>query len=160
MLFDDARTPFGVAPRLPWRRLRYHVALSRTVYLGQAPDEVRRLADVTKEGLDAALATVRPGAQCQDVEAAWRETIGRQGYSKPSRIGYSIGVNYPPNWADHTASLRPGDTTVMVPNMTFHLMLGMWMEGWGYELSETFRVTEDGHELLASFPQQLFVKAG
>src|SRR5271155_513587 len=25
MLLDDARTPFGVAPRLPWRRLRHHV---------------------------------------------------------------------------------------------------------------------------------------
>ena len=95
---------------------------------------------------------------CSTIRAAWRETIGRAGFVKPSRIGYSIGVNYPPNWADHTASLRAGDTTVMVPNMTFHLMLGMWMEGWGYELSETFRVTEDGYELFASFPQRLFVK--
>ena len=25
MLLDDARTPFGVAPRLPWRWLRHHV---------------------------------------------------------------------------------------------------------------------------------------
>jgi Xaa-Pro dipeptidase len=139
-------------------RLRYHVAMSRTVYLGKPPDEVNRLAEATREGMEAALATVRAGVECQVVEAAWRETIGRKGYAKPSRIGYSIGVNYPPNWADHTASLRPGDTTVMVPNMTFHLMLGMWMEGWGYELSEVFRVTEDGHELLADFPQRLFVK--
>jgi ectoine hydrolase len=37
-------------------------------------------------------------------------------------------------------------------------MLGMWMDGWGYEASETFRVTEDGYELFAHFPQQLFVK--
>lgn len=139
-------------------RLRYHCAMSRTVYLGRPPDEMLRLADATADGLVAALSVVRPGARCEEVEAAWRETIGRAGFAKPSRIGYSIGVNYPPNWADHTASLRPGDTTVLVPNMTFHLMLGMWMEGWGYELSETFRVTEDGHELLADFPQQLFVK--
>lgn len=139
-------------------RLRYHCAMSRTVYLGKPPDEVLRLAEVTREGLKAALASVRPGVECQAVEAAWRETIGRAGYVKPSRIGYSIGVNYPPNWADHTASLRAGDATPMVPNMTFHLMLGMWMEGWGYELSETFRVTEDGYELFADFPQQLFVR--
>jgi ectoine hydrolase len=139
-------------------RRRYHCAMSRTVYLGNPPDSIRRVADVTREGLEAALGAVRPGVRCQDVEAAWRETIGRAGYVKPSRIGYSIGVNYPPNWADHTASLRPGDTTVMVPDMTFHLMLGMWMEGWGYELSETFRVTDDGRELFATFPQQLFVK--
>src|SRR5277367_1000266 len=25
MLLDDARTPFGVAPRLPWRWLRHHI---------------------------------------------------------------------------------------------------------------------------------------
>ena len=139
-------------------RRRYHCAMSRTVYLGKPPDEMRRVADATAEGMAAALATVKPGALCQDVELAWRKTINRAGFSKPSRIGYSIGVNYPPNWADHTASLRENDTTVMEPNMTFHLMLGMWMEGWGFELSDTFRVTETGHEVFANFPRQLFVK--
>jgi Xaa-Pro dipeptidase len=139
-------------------RLRYHCAMSRTVYLGTPPDEIKRLAEVVREGMSDALAAVGPGRQCQEVEAAWRQTIGRAGYVKPSRIGYSIGVNYPPNWADHTASLRAGDTTEMVPNMTFHLMLGMWMAGWGYEASETFRVTERGYELFADFPQQLFAK--
>ena len=34
-----------------------------------------------------------------------------------------------------------GDTTVLEPDMCFHLMFGMWMDGWGFELSETFRVT-------------------
>ena len=139
-------------------RLRYHCAMSRTVYLGKPPDDMRRLAAATAEGMAAALAVVKPGALCQDVELAWRQTINKAGFSKPSRIGYSIGVNYPPNWADHTASIREGDTTVLEPNMTFHLMLGMWMEGWGFELSDTFRVTETGHEVLAAFPRQLFAK--
>ncbi|HVC77071.1 MAG TPA: Xaa-Pro peptidase family protein [Candidatus Micrarchaeaceae archaeon] len=139
-------------------RLRYHCAMSRTVYLGQPPDDMKRLAAATAEGMQAALATVKPGALCQDIAAAWQQTINRAGFNKPSRIGYSIGVNYPPNWADHTASIREGDMTVLEPNMTFHLMLGMWMEGWGFELSDTFRVTDTGHEVLADFPQQLFVK--
>lgn len=139
-------------------RHRYHCAMSRTVWLGTPPDDMRRLAVATAEGMEAALGVVKPGALCGDVERAWRDTIARHGFSKPSRIGYSIGLNYPPNWADHTASLRDGDTTVLAPNMTFHLMLGMWMEGWGFELSETFCVTEGGYELLADFPKQLFVK--
>ena len=84
--------------------------------------------------------------------------IARAGYEKRSRIGYSIGLNYPPDWAEQTASMRPGDTTVLEPNMCFHLMLGMWMEDWGYELSETIRITEAEPELLTEFPQQLFVK--
>jgi ectoine hydrolase len=139
-------------------RHRYHCAMSRTVYLGKPPDDMKRVADATAEGMAAALDKVRPGAVCEDVELAWRQTINRAGFSKPSRIGYSIGLNYPPNWADHTASLREKDKTVMEPNMTFHLMLGMWMEGWGFELSDTFRVTETGHEVLADFPRRLFVK--
>ncbi len=167
---ENAATPHASWSDAPFRpdtatclelsgcRLHYHCAMSRTVYLGKPPDDMRRLAEATREGMAAALATVKPGALCQDVELAWRQTINRAGFSKPSRIGYSIGVNYPPNWADHTASLRENDMTVLEPNMTFHLMLGMWMEGWGFELSETFRVTQTGHELFADFPQQLFVK--
>lgn len=139
-------------------RHRYHCAMSRTVWLGRPPDDMRRLAAATAEGMEAALAVVKPGALCQDVERSWTDTMARQGFSKPSRIGYSIGLNYPPNWADHTASLREGDLTVLEPNMTFHLMLGMWMEGWGFELSDVFLVTESGHEVLADFPRQLFVK--
>src|SRR5690348_5032981 len=167
---ENAATPHASWSDQPFRRdtatclelsgcrLRYHSALSRTVYLGKPPDDMLRVAEATKEGMTAALATVKPGALCLDVERAWRDTISRFGLSKPSRIGYSIGVNYPPNWADHTASLRDNDTTVLEPNMTFHLMLGMWMEGWGFELSETFRVTDTGNEVFADFPRQLFVK--
>jgi ectoine hydrolase len=167
---DNAATPHAAWSDRPFQggtatclelsgcRLRYHCAMSRTVWLGTPPGDMRRLAAATAEGMEAALGTVKPGAVCQDVERAWRETIRRHGFSKPSRVGYSIGLNYPPNWADHTASLREGDLTVLEPDMTFHLMLGMWMEGWGFELSETFRVTESGHELLADFPKQLFVK--
>ena len=55
--------------------------------------------------------------------------------------------------------MRPGDTTVLEANMCFHLMLGMWMEDWGYELSETIRITDGEPELLTAFPQQLVVKA-
>ena len=168
---ENAATPHASWSDAPFRpdtatclelsgcRHRYHCAMSRTVYLGKPPADMLRVADATKEGYEAALATVKPGALCRDVAASWTRTISKHGLTKPSRIGYSIGVNYPPNWADHTASLRDIDTTVMEPNMVFHLMLGMWMEGWGFELSDCFRVTETGHEVFADFPRQLFVKA-
>src|SRR5205807_2739805 len=108
---SDARSKRDTATclELSRGRRRYHCAMSRTVSLGKPPDQMRRVADATAEGMAAALATVKPGVLCQDVELAWRKTINRAGFSKPSRIGYSIGVNYPPNWADHTASLREND---------------------------------------------------
>ena len=55
-------------------------------------------------------------------------------------------------------SLRPGDTTELEPGMTFHMIVGMWMDGWGFELSETFHVTASGAECLSNFPRELAVK--
>ena len=137
---------------------RYHAALARTLCLGSAPARLHTLAEITREGLHAALEAARPGATCEAVEAAWRRVITRAGYEKRSRIGYSIGLNYPPDWGEQSASLRAGDTTVLEPNMCFHLMLGMWMDGWGFELSETFRVSEGEPEVLTDFPRELLVK--
>jgi ectoine hydrolase len=141
-------------------RHRYHSPLARTVYLGtNPPRKLTETADVVVEGLDGALEAVKPGAKCEDIELVWRRVIARAGLEKESRIGYSMGLNYPPDWGEHTASLRPGDKTVLQPNMTFHMILGMWMDDWGFECSESFRVTETGCETFADFPRKLFVKS-
>ena len=137
---------------------RYHAALARTLYLGKPPKKLQSLASVTSEGMHAALQAVQIGLTCADVESAWRQVINKAGYKKHSRIGYSIGLNYPPDWGEQTASLRAGDATVLQPNMCFHLMLGMWMDNWGYELSETIRVSTGGVELLTDFTQALLTK--
>lgn len=137
---------------------RYHAPLARTVSLGEPPQRVKDTAEVVVEGINAALDAVRPGAHAEDVERAWRNVISQHGMEKESRIGYSVGLNYPPDWGEHTASLRPGDTTVLEPNMTFHMIPGMWYDDWGVELSETFRVTEDGVEVLSHYPRKLLVK--
>jgi Xaa-Pro dipeptidase len=43
--------------------------------------------------------------------------------------------------------------------MTFHMILGMWMEDYGFECSESFRVSETGCETFADVPRKLFLKA-
>ena len=86
-------------------------------------------------------------------------SIARHGFYKESRIGYSIGVGYPPDWGERTISLRAEEQTVLAPGMCFHIIMGMWMEGWGYEMSESVMVTPDGVEKLTHFPQGLTVKA-
>ena len=83
----------------------------------------------------------------------------RHGLKKESRIGYSIGVGYPPDWGEHTISLRQGDRTVLAPGHVVHAILGMWMEGWGIEVSETILVTEKACETLTNFPREIFVRA-
>ncbi|CEP67477.1 Peptidase M24, structural domain [Moorella glycerini] len=137
---------------------RYHSPLARTLVLEPAPAKVHDLAAVVVEGINAALDFIKPGVTAAEVEAVWRKTIEKSGFKKESRIGYSMGLNYPPDWGEHTVSLRPEDNTVLQPNMTFHMIPGIWLDDCGVEISESFLVTENGCEVFANFPRMLFVK--
>ncbi|MEC5423063.1 M24 family metallopeptidase [Virgibacillus sp. C22-A2] len=137
---------------------RYHSPLARTVVVGMPNEEIQRLSEVVIEGMNSALDIVKPGITCEEVELAWRNSIEKNGIKKESRIGYSTGLNYPPDWGEHTASLRPGDRTVLQPNMVFHMIPTIDLGHVGMEISESFRVTETGCEVLADFPRELFVK--
>ncbi|MEY7852056.1 M24 family metallopeptidase [Natrarchaeobius sp. A-rgal3] len=137
-------------------RHRYHSPLARTTFVGDPPAELERNAEIVVEGIEAALDAVEPGVTCEDVEEAWRETIAQYGLEKEDRIGYSMGLGYPPDWGEHTASIRPGDETVLEEDMTFHMIPGIWTADIGVEISETFHVTKSGAEPLAEFPRRLF----
>ena len=136
-------------------RRRYHCPLARTVYLGKPPQELLDTEDVVIEGVAASLEAARPGALAEDVEAAWRRSVSRWGVVKESRLGYSIGINYPPDWGEHSASLRLGDKTELAPGMAFHLMPGLWYDNWGIEISQPFVVGQRGAEPLTSYPRRL-----
>lgn len=140
-------------------RRRYHAPLSRTIFLGSPPDSYVRLADAVVEGIEAALERVRPGVTCAEIERTWRDTIARHGLSKESRLGYSIGIGFPPSWGERTASLRSSDHTVLEPGMAFHMMPGLWLGDKGVTITQSFVVTDTGREDLTKFPRQLVVKA-
>jgi Xaa-Pro aminopeptidase len=138
-------------------RRHYHAPLTRTAHIGQPPEEINRLAQVIVEGGDAALTAAKSGTTCAEVEAVWQEVLRRNGYSKESRVGYSIGLNFPPDWGERTASLRPGDTTELQAGMCFHFQSGMWLENYGAAISEPFVVTENGGERLCNVRRELIV---
>ena len=136
---------------------RYHSPLARTVSLGTPPRELDRCAGAVTEGVQAALEMMQPGVPCRDVHAAFTKVINSYGYVKESRIGYSIGIGYPPDWGERTISLRSEEDTELQPGMALHMILGMWMDGWGYELSEPVLIGDHGAERLAPMPQELTV---
>lgn len=137
---------------------RYHSPLTRTVFLGEPPERVYTASQIVIDGLEAALSAVEPGITCEEVEQAWQDEISGTMVEKESRIGYSTGIGYPPSWVEKTASIRPGDETILQPNMVFHMIPGVWFDDYGIEISESFLVTEDGAEVLADIPRELIVK--
>jgi Xaa-Pro dipeptidase len=107
------------------------------------------------EGLSLTVDAIRPGRTAGDVAKDYWDFLAKNGLSKESRLGYSIGVGFPPDWGENTVSIRPDDTTILQPNMTFHIIAGMWMDGFGCEFSESVRVSPDGVELLTNVPREL-----
>ena len=87
------------------------------------------------------------------------KSMNKYGIKKESRSGYSIGIGYPPDWGERTASIRSEDETVLEPGMTFHFMPALWMDNWGLETTETLLIREDGPaETLCNIERKLFVK--
>ncbi len=135
---------------------RYHTPLSRTVFLGKAPKELKMLETAMTEGIAAALEFIKPGKTAEEVEATWQNAAAKYGVKKNARCGYSIGIAYPPTFGEQTISLRPEDKTELRPGMTLHLMPAIWHEGHSIVITEPFYVTEQGAETFCKFPRQLF----
>ncbi len=138
---------------------RYHAPLCRTIFLGTPPDDMLRTEAAQMEGIAAGLDAARPGNRTCDIANAFMAVMAKHGIERSGRMGYPIGLSYPPDWGERTASIRSEDETVLEPGMTFHFMPALWMDSWGLETTETILIRGDGPaETLCSVERKLFVK--
>jgi ectoine hydrolase len=139
---------------------RYHAPLCRTVFLGKPEQYLLDAEKALVEGLEAGLDTARAGNTAGDIARALAKPLEAAGIERGARAGYPIGISYPPDWGERTISIREEDTTVLKPGMTFHFMPGLWMDGWGLEITESILIKENGRaECLCNRPRELFVKS-
>lgn len=138
---------------------RYHAPLCRTVFLGTPPQALCEAEKAQVEGIEAGLEAARAGNRTSDIANALMSVLNKYGIHREGRMGYSIGLSYPPDWGERTASIRAEDDTILQPGMTFHFMPALWTEGWGLETTETILIHDDGPaEPLANIERKLFVK--
>ena len=139
---------------------RYCGAVFRVATVGKVRAKVRRLYDATDNALHAVIDAIRPGAIAEDVDKIGRDVIRKAGFGRwhHHRIGYSIGINYPPDWGEgQIISIRKGERRALQENMTFHLVPGcLIFDEIGLTTSASVRVTENGCEVLTTIPIKLF----
>ena len=97
----------------------YSSDISRTFVLGKASDKMKSVFEIVHRAQSAALATARPGIECQAVDAAARKVIGDAGFGPDykfftHRVGHGIGMD-----GHEWPYLVRGNNTVLAPNMTF-----------------------------------------
>lgn len=142
---------------------RYSAAMFRTWSVGKASDVARRAAEASLAGLDAVLATARPGVTSGEVDAACRNAIANAGLGDAfvHRTGYSVGVGISPAWGEgQVMDLKPDDPRPLQPGMVFHIVPVLFpAEDMSVGFSGTIHITEDGVELLTEFSRELELPA-
>jgi Xaa-Pro dipeptidase len=140
---------------------RYHAALMRPAVVAPVTDKLRSMAAASREGLEAAIAALKPGATSGDVDRACRETVRRAGWGEcfHHRAGYSMGMGFA-SWSEgHILSIREADPTVIEAGMVFHIVPFLMIDGEvGISISETVIVGESGAEPVGRIPREIAVR--
>jgi Xaa-Pro aminopeptidase len=128
----------------------YCVDLTRTVELGSASAQWRRLHAAVEEAQRAALATVRPGIAASAVDAAARNVLAAAGLGEAfgHATGHGIGleVHEDPRIGKSVAGHAE---VALEPGMVFTVEPGAYVEGvGGARLEDDVLVTDAGCEVL------------
>ena len=137
---------------------RYVAPQFRSGSVGPPPMEMLRLEAAVLESLNVLINEIRPGAVAEDVHQKSVESFARHGYKVGHRSGYSVGVNYAPDWGEgNLFSIVEGETRAFEPRMVFHLVPGIYVPPeFVVVISETAVVTDAGAEVVTDFPRRLF----
>ncbi len=131
----------------------YNSELERTMVVGPATDEQRRLFDHMCEVQEIAFDALRHGGRCSDVDRAVRRYFEDADMMKYWRhhSGHSIGLRY-----HEGPFLDIGDNTEIRPGMVFTVEPGLYApEAGGFRHSDTVLITEGGIEILTYYPRDL-----
>ena len=131
----------------------YCADLTRTVVVGKASAEQRRVYDVVRRANDIAAKGVRPGMRGRDADALARDYIERCGFGE--EFGHSLGhglgleVHEAPRLARSAEGfLAEGSVVTIEP--------GIYRAGWGgVRIEDDVHLTSGGPELLTHFPREL-----
>ena len=131
----------------------YHSDLTRVWATGKVPPKLHTIYGVVLNAQQAAIAAIRPGAKCQDIDAVARKVIDQAGYAKHfgHGLGHGIGLDI-----HEGPRLSPISTDVLKPGMVVTVEPGIYLPGiGGVRIEDDVLVTRDGCEVLTCVPREL-----
>jgi Xaa-Pro aminopeptidase len=136
--------------------------LTRTVSVGWPDEEARRVHAAVLASLEAALAAVRPGVACSDVDRAARQVLESHGlgdaFAHSTGHGLGLDVHEAPRLARTTTDVGESgsEPSGLVAGMVVTVEPGAYIAGWGgVRIEDDVLVTDAGHEVLTSAPRDL-----
>jgi len=127
--------------------------MTRTVCIGKAGRPERSAYDAVLEAQQAAVAAVRPGVTCGEVDEAARSVLRKAGLAEyfTHSTGHGVGleIHEPPRIArEQTQELKPGMVVTIEP--------GVYMPGkFGIRIEDMIAVTDKGAKVLTPVTKAL-----
>lgn len=133
----------------------YHSDMTRTVAVGAANDEQKKIYKIVFEAQLAVLRVLKSGVKCSDADKAARDVITEAGYGEYFRhsTGHGVGIEIhekPFVSPKSTATLRSGNVVTDEP--------GIYIPGkFGVRIEDMALITENGCKNLTKAPKELII---
>ncbi|MFW5771851.1 MAG: M24 family metallopeptidase [Phototrophicaceae bacterium] len=131
----------------------YPADITRTFCLGQPSDEMQRIHAAVLAANQAAIAAVRPGVTCGEIDRAARQVIEDAGYGQYfiHRTGHGLGLE-----GHELPQIAAGVDEPLEAGMVFTVEPGIYVPGLGgVRIEDNVHVVESGVEVLTQFPRDL-----
>ncbi len=127
--------------------------MTRTVVLGKATTEQKKIYEVVRLAQEAGLAAIRAGISGKDADAAARSIIEDAGYGRyfGHSLGHGVGLKI-----HELPNLSPMSETVLEPGMVVTCEPGIYIPNLGgVRIEDMVCVTKDGCENLTPLSKEL-----
>ncbi|MEX0704615.1 MAG: Xaa-Pro peptidase family protein [Planctomycetales bacterium] len=131
----------------------YRSDLTRVWGTARISSKLEKVHRVVFTAQRRAIAEIRPGVECRDIDAIARKEIERAGYGKQfgHGLGHGIGLD-----VHEGPRLGPSSKDVLKAGMVVTVEPGVYLPGWGgVRIEDDVLVTRDGCEVLSSIPADL-----
>ena len=125
----------------------YMSDLTRVVIFSPNNKKLRTVYEMVLKAQEAAIAAIKPGKTCEEIDAVARNIIKDAGYGKHfgHGLGHSIGLQIHEN-----PRFAQGNKTVLKAGMVLTVEPGIYLKDWGgVRIEDDILVTRSGCEVLS-----------
>ncbi|MCS7365214.1 MAG: M24 family metallopeptidase, partial [archaeon GB-1867-035] len=128
---------------------------TRTLVTRHVSNKHEKIYSIVVEALNNAIDSIKPGVKCSEVDRVARSVIVKYGYGDYfiHSTGHGIGLS-----VHESPRLSSSDSTILKPGMIVTVEPGIYIPGFGgVRVERDVLVTDDGFEILDSYPVDLIV---
>lgn len=133
----------------------YHSDMTRTVAVGTATDEMKRVYDTVLSAQKNCIENIKTGLTCKQGDALSRDVIKSMGFGKyfTHSTGHGVGIEI-----HEFPYMGPSSNDELLPNQIVTVEPGIYIpEKFGVRIEDMIVITENGCEDLTHSPKDLII---